>query len=236
MAYTGAWRRATRYVDRAAPRHTPDPDHLVPGGLDPRDARDQDQPHRTGAAPRAVEDPESSWALAGGPGGPVDLTPAGHEKDGDHQQDTGTVRARRYEGRSIRRADETYTSEARPGYVGYAGSRAALTVQSDGLPEHNPFGIRPGHRWFRWFDRKIPTRTRRHDLRPIRPRLAAAAVDSAAEYESHTTSPYGTLTPSRRRTAMRPMQRRTPQPWDQDTITDGVTDNPDPGPGMWAGF
>lgn len=246
--FTGAWKNRRMYVDHPAPLGRPDyselhmsPDHLEPG------ARPPYAMPRTQPAPPSVEDPGTAYDQVHpgqAPGLILDHEPVTHEGDGGagggqtipeaqvqgnlaRSVDQGAAERQVHEEPGLRAADETYLTSRLEVAPTSAGSRAATLRGRNSLPENNPAGYRVGWRVQRTVNRRMWLRHRRHDLRPLAPQLAAAAVDSPPMEEgkgNRYTSPFGWAARSRKRRWYRPEMRREPRAWDEDLTTDGLSD------------
>lgn len=246
--YTGGWKaRAGRlYVDHPAPLGRPElaalhatADHLEPGARPPY-ASPRLQP-----APPSLEDPGTAYDQVRptqAPGVLLDLEHVTHQGDAGagggqtlpaaiaaanraRSLDQGAARRQVYELPAQRGDGETYATDRLTVAPISAGSRMQTVRGTNSLPENNPGGFRVGARVQRWMNRRIWLRQRRHDLRPLAPHVAAAAVDSPPlENGNRNTSPYGWTTRSRKRHAYSPMQRRNPRDWSETEATDGITD------------
>lgn len=252
MAYTGRWRSTRTYVDRAAALGHPEygtlhmhTDWTEPGSRPPYAAP------RVDAGPDTIRDQGTAYDLVTSrraPGRPLDHSPESHQGDAAPGGYLGSLpsesRRRGNNARSIdqgaslrqiwkaprfRQSDdrrETVVLEVLPTSN---GSHLGALRGRNSLPENNPDGFRIGRRVQRWMNRKIPTVWRRPDLRPLRVHLAATAVSSGPpEDGSRYTSPFNSTISARRRTVSASTERRSPRPWDQDYVNDGVTEDAEP--------
>ncbi|TDC20619.1 hypothetical protein E1265_21350 [Streptomyces sp. 8K308] len=246
---SGGWKSRRLFVDYPTPLGRPEqaalhesPDHLEPGSRPPYAAP------RLQPAPPTVEDPGTAYDPVwpsqapglvldherithdgdGGAGGGQSLYAAQAAGNAARSRDLGAAARQLHEEPVERARDETYATERLTVAPVSAGSRVATLRGRNSLPENNPDGFRPGIRVQRWVNRRIWLRHRRHDLRPLAPLVAAAAVDSPALEEGNRyTSPFGWMQRARKRHVISPMQRRNPRDWDEAVTTDGVTDSGD---------
>lgn len=248
MAYTGAWRNQRTRVDRARPLGHPELAQLhMHTDWTPPGARPPYAAPRTDIGPEDIRDPGTAYdpvTPRQAPGNPLDHSPEGHQgwaapggvigsRPGPSRATGNAARSvdrgaalrqlwRQPKGRSADDQRETRMLTLQPVTD---GSRVGAFRGRNSLPENNPDGYRVGQRVQRIMNRKIPTRWRRHELRPLRPRLAAAATVSPPMAEGNQyTSPFGWTDRARSRTVQSPTERRAPRPWDEDLTDDGVTE------------
>lgn len=245
--FSGGWRNRRLYVDQPRALGRPElaqlhanPDHLEPGSRPPY-ASPRLQP-----GPPTLEDPGTAYDPVGpaqAPGVVLDHESVSHEGDGGagggqtlyraqaaanraRSVDRGAARRQVWEEPLARSHDETHTTERLTVDPISGGSRVAAMRGRNSLPENNPEGFRYGIRVQRWANRRIWLRQRRHDLRPLVPFVAAAAVDSPPMTDGNRyTSPYGWTIRSKKRVFSMPMQRRNPRDYDEEVISDGVTED-----------
>ncbi len=253
-AYTGAWRNAHGYVDRALP---PAP------GVDPKHSR-RDLPDEdlvSQGMPRAdqppmyiTEDPDDAWEWevdTPGMNMPTDpLTHDAHDPQiiqpapipgaeahppvaGAHAIDRGGVEERDYVPRSLRQSDEQWETKRWEQPPTQGDLTLAMQRGTNALPANNPAtedyptGYRYGFSIKRFMDRVFPQEWMRHDERVLFPAGAAAAVESpavASAQWNRYVSPIGWNVTTAGRTLLQPVMRREPVLASEDVVSDGTTE------------
>jgi hypothetical protein len=184
---------------------------------------------------------------------PVEDEPRGHDVGGAprgrtlvqsnalaveaHSQDYGSSEVALFEAPIMRAGDDMYLTQRIEAERSVSMSRAALTRGRNSLPENNPDGPPDqGHYVMRWIDRRVPRRTIRPDMQPLRPYRAATAAQTPAPTEAQAnqyTSPFDRLINARGRKLTTPQIRRLPRPEAEYAETDGTDDPQMSNPVYW---
>jgi hypothetical protein len=250
LAYSGAWRAQSGYIDRAlAPGPGVDPSHMRPDAAD-LGRVPEGRPRADYPPLYLTEDPAAAYAWAvDTPGVVLDLEPVTHDAgDPDvlhpapvqgaegsvvppgavaHQVDRGGALKTSYSPRSGRAHDERYETprfETPPtqGDLSVANHRG-----TNSLPQNNPEGYRLGWTVWRRHNRRMFYDYRQHTERLLHPAGAQAAQESPALERGRAnryTSPFPWNRQTKVSAPQSPTQRRDPPPWDQAVLTDGSED------------
>jgi hypothetical protein len=264
VAVTGTWKSGAVRKDEAEPLGHPEyaayhtRTDFTPAGSRPPYAA----PTSRAQTPPAITDDMSAYDPVmpdSAPGTPLDYTPtedhdlgmpapagagrsyAGNRRTANRARsvDRGASRWRLLRPLELDEGDrETDRLEVLPTNP---GSRVALVRGDNSYPENNPEGdgaggpVRNGYRVQRWYHRKIPMHYRTHDVRPVRDQLAALGKDTPPlELGNRYSSPFSAMASGRKRTYTSPETRRSPRPWDDDVLTDGVTPYDSPLSPAWG--
>jgi len=257
-AYTGAWRNATAYSDRALPPAPgADPSHMHPEDPDPGTV--------VAGYPRVdypplylTTTPDDSYAFElDTPGLILDVEPRAHDV-GDpevihqspipgaefgppsmdaHAIDRGAQLSQIYADPSMRAADERPITERWEQAPIEIPSLTAIQRGTNSLDVNNPEGYRNGWSIKRYYHRRMMHENMRHTERALYPAGAASAVVSPAmspRNSNRYTSPfpwssfYGT-----RNQQLPIMRRQPPDAFAVDQTNDG-TDQPSDIPTDWV--
>lgn len=257
LAYSGAWRAQTTYVDRAlAPNPGVDPAHMR------RDVPDPGQvptghPRADYAPMYLTEDTDDSYRWeVDTPGVELDFEPITHDPHDPeihhpapipgaepglpsitaHAIDRGVPLLNNYTPKSQRASDERWITERweQPAVQGDLTVSALRGTNS--LRENNPDGYRLGWSHKRYIHRELPHERYRHDERPIHPVVAGSAVQSpamSADEANRYVSPFSWNARARGALLLSPFARRTPVSASETVITDGTEDVSEV-PGDWV--
>lgn len=253
--YSGAWRDATRYVDRALPPGPGvDPSHMRPDAPDPGQV--------VAGYPRVdhpplylTTTPDESYAFElDTPGVILSTEPETHDAgDPDvhhsspvqgaewtsvpanmqaHMIDRGAQLLQTYQDPAMRRSDERPLTERWENKAVNGGSTTAALRGTNSLSQNNPDGYRDGWSVKRYYHRWMPHEYFKHTERALYPAGAARAAASPAMTPAESnryTSPFAWLSFSGQKMQQIPtMRRNPPEAWDDQTSdgTSGASDVP----------
>lgn len=257
QAYTGAWRNATAYSDRALP---PGP------GVDPSHMRPEDPDPGTVVAgyPRVdhppyylTQAPDDAYAFElDTPGLILDTEPITHDAgDPDvthpapipgaesrppdvsaHQLDRGAQLLQIYADPAMRAADERPVTERWENKPVAVPSLTAVQRGTNSLDVNNPEGFRDGWLIKRYYHRELPHEWQKHTERALYPAGAASAVVSPAMSPAQSnryTSPFAWRSFWGSKAQQFPTMRRQPPDSWEDQTSDGTEQQSDV-PGDWV--
>lgn len=257
QAYTGAWRAATKYSDRALPPGPGvDPSHMQPDAPDPGQVS-AGYPRVDHPPLYLTEQPDASYAFElDTPGLILSTEPETHDA-GDvqvvhpspfpgaefgppsgsaHSLDRGAQLLQLYADPSMRAQDERPATERWESAPLETPSVDAALRGTNSLPQNNPEGYRYGWLVKRYYHRELPHEFQRHTERAMYPAGAARAVDSpamSAQNSNRYTSPFAWRSFYGTRNWQRPIMRRNPPEAWNDQTADGMTEASDV-PGDWV--
>jgi hypothetical protein len=257
QSYSGAWRNATTFSDRALPPAPGvDPSHMKPEDPDPGTVV-AGYPRVDYAPLYLTQNPDDAYAFElDTPGLVLDTEPRAHDVgDPDvthpapipgaqsdspdmaaHALDRGGQLLQIYADPSLRAADERPVTERWENKPVTAGSTVAALRGTNALPENNPDGFRDGWLVKRYYHREMPHEYVKHTERALHPAGAASAVVSPAmspQNSNRYTSPFAWRSFYGTRNWQRPIMRRNPpDSWDDQT-EDGQSETSDV-PGDWV--
>jgi hypothetical protein len=257
QAYTGAWRNATAYSDRALP---PGP------GVDPSHMRPEDPDPGTVVAgyPRVdyaplylTQQPDDSYAFElDTPGLILDTEPITHDAgDPDvyhpapvqgansrspdvaaHALDRGAQLLQIHQEPAMRASDERPVTERWEQAPIENPSLVAIQRGTNSLDVNNPEGFRNGWLVKRFYHRELPHEWQKHTERALYPAGAAAAVVSpamTAAQSNRYTSPFPWRSFYGTKNLQFPIMRRQPPELAADQTDDGTSGVSDI-PGDWT--
>lgn len=251
--YSGAWRSATTYSDRALPPGPGvDPSHMRPDAPDPGQVW-AGHPRTDHAPQYLTQESDDAYSMAldtlglvldGEPithdaGDPQTYHPApipgAESRPPDvaaHALDRGAQLRQSYEEPQMRGSQEEPRTERWQNAPVQRGSTVASLRGANSLPDNNPEGFPTGtgdngHLIKRFYHRIFPHERFVHNERPLRPNTAARATDSPAmtrEQSNRYTSPFAWRSFYGTRARQVPMLRRNPP--DSQTV-DATSDGSD---------
>lgn len=253
QAYTGAWRNATMFTDRALPPAPGvDPSHMRPEDPDPGivvagyPRVDHPPMYLTTApddsyafeldTPGLILDTEPRTHDAGDPDvihpAPIPGAESRTPRASAHMLDRGAQLSQLYQEPAHRAQDERPVTERWEQDPIETPSLTAMQRGANSLDVNNPDGYRKGWSVKRFYHREMPHEWFKHTERAMHPAGAAAAVVSpamTAAQSNRYTSPFAWRSFSGSALLQGPLMRRNPpESWDDQTSdgTDQVSDVP----------
>jgi hypothetical protein len=244
--YTGAWRAASTYSDRALPPGPGvDPSHMRPDMPDPGTVV-AGYPRVDHAPLYLTQETDDSFAFAlDTPGFVYDSEPITHDADDPqifhsdpgyggqavapqaraHMVDRGAQLRTAYEEPQMRAEDEEPRTERWEQAPIETPSLVAIQRGTNSLDVNNPDGYRIGWSVKRYYHRRMLHEQFKHTERALHPAGAASAVVSpamSAENSNRYTSPFAWRSFYGTRNWQLPLMRRQPpESWDADSDNDG---------------
>lgn len=251
MAFSDGWKRAQQQTREPALHNPLDPSHERP--------QTQEQiwwADTSGAAPGMPSAVEGEQREIGTPPahGYIDMTPQGGDQgmpafpgvtlaEGQeirgivHNQDFGAVAARKYVSPPNRDGDLNVGMVEAPDYEGNPAEQNSIRYVTGVGAQYDGGNSRHNVRQKRWRDRLIDFHWWQVEMNPSYVRQATPAVTKPMVTNGRTQamSPFSAGEIEYTGDSfLAPMQRRTPEPWDNDLVQSGTPDGSDFGLGSWG--